>query len=46
MIAIGYAQAGADHVLVGRNAEPLEVTAIAAKRSGTEGDDIPGIFYV
>jgi NAD(P)-dependent dehydrogenase (short-subunit alcohol dehydrogenase family) len=46
MIALGYAQAGADLVLVGRRAEPLEVTAVAARKIGALVDVIPADITV
>jgi NAD(P)-dependent dehydrogenase (short-subunit alcohol dehydrogenase family) len=41
MIALGYAQAGADLVLVGRRAAPLELTAAAARKFGAVVEVIP-----
>lgn len=41
MIALGYAQAGADLVLVGRRHGPLEVTADAARKLGAVVEVLP-----
>jgi NAD(P)-dependent dehydrogenase (short-subunit alcohol dehydrogenase family) len=46
MIAFGYAQAGADLVLVGRRAHPLEETAVAAKKFGAVVQVIPADITV
>ena len=46
MIALGYAQAGADLVLVGRRAAPLETTAVAARKFGAVVEVIPADITV
>ena len=46
MIALGYAQAGADLVLVGRRAAPLEATAVAARKFGAVVEVIPADITV
>jgi NAD(P)-dependent dehydrogenase (short-subunit alcohol dehydrogenase family) len=46
MIATGLAEAGADLLLVGRRAEPLEATAHALRRLGSLVEVIPGDITV
>jgi gluconate 5-dehydrogenase len=46
MIALGYAQAGADLVLVGRREAPLEATAVAARKFGAVVEVIPADITV